>query len=97
GLFGLISLQSATLRVRVANWIYLAFFLGYAIKVPVFPFHTWQANTYEKSPALGTMPLSGIMLKRGLYSILRWQLPLSKGVEDHIVNTVVVLCIIGII
>lgn len=97
GSFDWNTLQSATLSVREANWIYLAFFLAYAIKVPVFPFHTWQANTYEKSPAIGTMLLSGIMLKMGLYSILRWQLPLSKGVEDHIVNTVVVLCIIGII
>ena len=63
----------------------------------LFRSHTWQANTYEKSPAIGTMLLSGIMLKMGLYSILRWQLPLTQGVESSIVNTVVVLCIIGII
>lgn len=90
-------LKSAALSVREANWIYLAFFLAYAIKIPVFPFHTWQANTYEKSPAIGTMLLSGIMLKMGLYSILRWQLPLTQGVEKSIVNTIVVLCIIGVI
>src|SRR5690554_7366768 len=63
GSFDWNTLQSATLSVREANWIYLAFFLAYAIKIPVFPFHTWQANTYEKSPAIGTMLLSGIMLK----------------------------------
>lgn len=97
GSFDWNTLQSAALSVREANWIYLAFFLAYAIKIPVFPFHTWQANTYEKSPAIGTMLLSGIMLKMGLYSILRWQLPLTNGVEAPIVNTVVVLCIIGII
>ncbi len=97
GSFDWNTLKSAALTVREANWIYLAFFLAYAIKIPVFPFHTWQANTYEKSPAIGTMLLSGIMLKMGLYSILRWQLPLTNGVEKHIVNTVVVFCIIGII
>lgn len=97
GSFDWNTLKSAALSVREANWIYLAFFLAYAIKIPVFPFHTWQANTYEKSPAIGTMLLSGIMLKMGLYSILRWQLPLTQGVESSIVNTVVVLCIIGII
>ena len=97
GSFDWNTLKQTSLSVKEANWIYLAFFLAYAIKIPVFPFHTWQANTYEKSPAIGTMLLSGIMLKMGLYSILRWQLPLTQGVESHIVKTVIVLCIIGII
>src|SRR5690606_12761977 len=89
--------KQTSVSVKEANWIYMAFFLAYAIKVPVFPFHTWQANTYEKSPTIGTMLLSVIMLKMGLYSILRWQLPLTQGVETKIVNTVIVLCIIGVI
>lgn len=97
GSFDWNTLKQAALTVKEANWIYLAFFLAYAIKVPVFPFHTWQANTYEKSPTIGTMLLSGIMLKMGIYSILRWQLPLTNGVEQRIVNTVIVLCIIGVI
>lgn len=97
GSFDWNTLSQASLSVKEANWIYMAFFLAYAIKVPVFPFHTWQANTYEKSPTIGTMLLSGIMLKMGLYSILRWQLPLTQGVETKIVNTVIVLCIIGVI
>lgn len=97
GSFDWNTLKTAALTVKEANWIYLAFFLAYAIKVPVFPFHTWQANTYEKSPTIGTMLLSGIMLKMGIYSILRWQLPLTNGVEQRIVNTVIVLCIIGVI
>lgn len=97
GSFDWNTLKTAVLSTKEANWIFLSFFLAYAIKIPVFPFHTWQADTYEKSPAIGTMLLSGIMLKMGLYSILRWQLPLTSVVETRIVNTVIVLCIIGII
>ena len=59
-------------------WIFLAFFLAYAIKIPLIPFHTWQANVYQKAPTVGTMLLSGIMLKMGLYSVIRWQLPLAR-------------------
>ena len=59
-------------------WIFLAFFLAYAIKIPLIPFHSWQAKVYQKAPTAGTMLLSGIMLKMGLYSVIRWQLPLTK-------------------
>ncbi|NBL64677.1 NADH-quinone oxidoreductase subunit M [Flavobacterium sp. NST-5] len=58
-------------------WIFLAFFAAYAIKIPLIPFHTWQAKVYQKAPSMGTMLLSGIMLKMALYSIIRWQLLLA--------------------
>ena len=78
-------------------WIFLAFFLAYAIKIPVFPFHTWQANTYQKAPAVGTMLLSGIMLKMGLYSVIRWQLPLAPVAAKTYMNIFLVLSIIGVV
>ena len=59
------------------SWIFLGFFAAYAIKIPLIPFHTWQAKAYRFAPTAGTMLLSGIMLKMGIYSILRWQLPLA--------------------
>jgi NADH-quinone oxidoreductase subunit M len=67
------------LRLSCAQqfWIFLAFFLAYAIKIPIIPFHTWQAKVYQKAPTVGTMLLSGIMLKMGLYSVIRWQLPIA--------------------
>ena len=52
------------------------FFLAFAIKIPIVPFHTWQADTYRESPTQGTMLLSGIMLKMGTYSLIRWLLPI---------------------
>ena len=78
-------------------WIFLAFFLAYAIKIPIFPFHTWQANTYQKAPAVGTMLLSGIMLKMGLYSVIRWQLPLAPIAAKTYINILLVLSIIGVV
>jgi NADH-quinone oxidoreductase subunit M len=77
GSFLLKDLYQLKLTSTEQFWIFLAFFLAYAIKIPLIPFHTWQANVYQKAPAIGTMLLSGIMLKMGLYSVIRWQLPLA--------------------
>jgi proton-translocating NADH-quinone oxidoreductase chain M len=78
-------------------WIFLAFFLAYAIKIPLIPFHTWQANVYQKAPAVGTMLLSGIMLKMGLYSVIRWQLPLAPLAAKEYMYIFIGLGIAGVI
>ena len=78
-------------------WIFLALFLAYAIKIPIIPFHTWQANVYQKAPTVGTMLLSGIMLKMGLYSILRWQLPIAPIVAKIYMPILIGLSVAGVI
>ena len=78
-------------------WIFLAFFLAYAIKIPLIPFHTWQANVYQKAPTVGTMLLSGIMLKMGLYSVIRWQLPLAPLAAKEYMFIFIGLGIAGVI
>jgi NADH-quinone oxidoreductase subunit M len=78
-------------------WIFLAFFLAYAIKIPIIPFHTWQANVYQKAPTVGTMLLSGIMLKMGLYSVLRWQLPIAPIAAKEYMYIFIGLGIAGVI
>ncbi len=78
-------------------WIFLAFFLAYAIKIPLIPFHTWQAKVYQKAPAVGTMLLSGIMLKMGLYSVIRWQLPLAPHAAIEYKNWWIGLGLAGVI
>jgi NADH-quinone oxidoreductase subunit M len=78
-------------------WIFLAFFLAYAIKIPIIPFHTWQANVYQKAPTVGTMLLSGIMLKMGLYSVIRWQLPLAPIAAKEYMYIFIGLGIAGVI
>ena len=88
-------------RVPLSNteqfWIFLAFFLAYAIKIPIIPFHTWQAKVYQKAPTVGTMLLSGIMLKMGLYSIIRWQLPIAPMAAKEYMYLFVGLSIAGVI
>ncbi|SFE46117.1 complex I subunit 4 family protein [Flavobacterium xueshanense] len=78
-------------------WIFLAFFLAYAIKIPLIPFHTWQASVYQKAPTVGTMLLSGIMLKMGLYSVIRWQLPLAPLAAKEYMFIFIGLGIAGVI
>lgn len=78
-------------------WIFWAFFLAFAIKIPVFPFHTWQPATYTVSPVSGTMLLAGIMLKMGIYGIIRFILPITPMAIAEWGNVAIVLCIIGIV
>lgn len=79
------------------GWIFWAFFIAFAIKMPVFPFHTWQPNTYTEAPAAGTMLLAGIMLKMGIYGVIRWLLPIvPTGVQDW-GHVVIILSVIGIL
>lgn len=79
------------------GWIFWAFFIAFAIKMPIFPFHTWQPDTYTAAPTQGTMLLSGIMLKMGIYGVIRWLLPIvPTGVQDWS-TLAMVLSIIGIV
>ncbi|WP_231458758.1 NuoM family protein [Pedobacter sp. Leaf132] len=79
------------------GWIFWAFFIAFAIKMPIFPFHTWQPDTYTAAPTQGTMLLSGIMLKMGIYGVIRWLLPIvPAGVQDWS-GLAMVLSIIGIV
>ena len=79
------------------QWLFVMIFVAFAIKMPIFPFHTWQPDTYEQSPTPVTIILSALMVKMGLYGVLRWLMPvLPEGVATWS-NTVIVLSIIGII
>ena len=90
-------LYALNLSQREQLWIFLAFFLAYAIKIPLIPFHTWQANVYQKAPTVGTMLLSGIMLKMGLYSIIRWQLPIAPLAAKQYMFILISVGIAGVI
>jgi NADH-quinone oxidoreductase subunit M len=92
-----VHLYVAHLSDKEEMWIFLAFFLAYAIKIPIIPFHTWQANVYQKAPAAGTMLLSGIMLKMALFSIIKWQLPIAPHFAEKYKYVFIGLCIAGVI
>lgn len=74
--FDLYDVYGLRLSPSAQLYVLLAFMAAYAIKIPIFPFHTWQPDTYTEAPNGTTMLLSGIMLKMGLYSIIRWVLPI---------------------
>ncbi len=97
GSLNLDMLYKLKLTFNEQMWIFLAFFLAYAIKIPLIPFHTWQANVYQKAPTVGTMLLSGIMLKMGLYSVIRWQLPIAPQFAKFLMPTLIGFGIAGVI
>ncbi len=97
GSFQLEALYNLELSANEQLWIFLAFFLAYAIKIPLIPFHTWQATVYQKAPTVGTMLLSGIMLKMGLYSVIRWQLPIAPMAAKEYMDVFIGLGIAGVI
>jgi len=97
GSFLLSDLIKLDLSATEQTWIFFAFFLAYAIKIPIIPFHTWQAKVYQKAPTIGTMLLSGIMLKMGLYSVIRWQLPIAPLAAKTFMPTLIGLSIAGVI
>jgi len=78
-------------------WIFWAFFLAFAIKMPLFPFHTWQPDTYTEAPAAGTMMLAGIMLKMGIYGVIRWLIPNAPLGFLQSYGLVLILSVIGIV
>ena len=86
-----------TLTVKQQSWVFWAFFLAFAIKMPVFPLHTWQPDTYTEAPTPGTMLLGGIMLKMGVYGAIRWMIPVVPLGFDHWQYIVVALAAVGIV
>ncbi|PST84802.1 NADH-quinone oxidoreductase subunit M [Pedobacter yulinensis] len=95
--FDIQAFYSLNLDRSQQSWVFWAFFIAFAIKMPVFPFHTWQPDTYTTAPTQGTMLLSGIMLKMGIYGVIRWLLPVVPGGFQDWTPTVIVLSIIGIV
>lgn len=85
------------LDINTQRTVFWGLFLAFAIKMPIFPLHTWQPDTYVVAPTQGTMLLSGIMLKMGIYGAIRWLLPMvPEGVAAYS-HLVMMLAIIGII
>ena len=96
--FALTDLYNADLTSGAQTVIFWFIFFAFAVKLPIFPFHSWQPDTYTYSPTQGSMLLSGIMLKMAVFGLLRWLLPITPepilGISGQIV---LVLAIIGIV
>src|SRR5258708_2084896 len=92
-------LQSGAIRLTALEemYLFLAFFLAFAIKVPLFPFHTWLPDAHVEAPTAGSVILAGVLLKMGTYGMIRFCLPLFPNASHRAAPIVATLAIIGII
>ncbi|MCA9954716.1 MAG: NADH-quinone oxidoreductase subunit M [Anaerolineales bacterium] len=81
----------------VQNWLFLGFAIAFAIKVPIFPFHSWLPDAHTEAPTAGSVILAGVLLKMGTYGFMRFNLPLFPEASAHFAPAIAVLAIIGII
>lgn len=95
--FSIESFYALHLPNGTQSWVFWILFIAFAIKMPVWPLHTWQPDTYEQSPTSVTMVLSGIMVKMGLFGVLRWVLPIVPVAAYSWGDVVMSMAVIGII
>ncbi len=95
--FLLSSFKTASFNPAQQVLAFALFFVAFAIKMPIFPLHTWQPDAYDQSPTSVTMVLSAVMVKMGLYGVLRWLMPLFPNAFSAHTHFVMVISIIGIL
>ncbi|MGD1010232.1 MAG: NADH-quinone oxidoreductase subunit M [Candidatus Aminicenantales bacterium] len=89
--------RGSVLPLALQSWVFLAFFLGFAIKVPMFPFHTWLPDAHVEAPTAGSVLLAGVLLKMGTYGFVRFSLPLFPEASRKFVPLLVALALISIV
>ena len=95
--YSLESFYKLNLSTNDQMWLFWVMFVAFAVKMPIFPFHTWQPDTYEQSPTAVTMVLSGIMVKMGVFGMIRWLVPIIPTGAWAWGDTVSTLAIIGMV
>jgi len=95
--FDVLELYKLGLPVGIQYWLFAAFALAFAIKVPMFPFHTWLPDAHTEAPTAGSVILAGVLLKMGTYGFIRFAIPLFPKAAFDLLPLVSILAIIGII
>ncbi len=95
--FNLVDLYGLELTLRFEDWAFLAFAIAFAIKVPLFPFHTWLPDAHVEAPTAGSIILAGVLLKMGTYGLLRFAFPLFPRATADFAPWLAALAVIGII
>jgi len=95
--FDLLKLYTLDIAPRTQFWFFLAFAVAFAIKVPLFPFHTWLPDAHVQAPTAGSVILAGVLLKMGTYGLVRFAFPLFPEAATYFAPWIAVLAVIGII
>lgn len=95
--FDLLKLYGLNVPFQMQFWMFLAFALAFAIKVPMFPFHTWLPDAHTEAPTVGSVILAAVLLKMGTYGFLRFNMPLFPEAAYYFVPLFSILAIIGIV
>ncbi len=95
--FNLLDLYGLRLSHGMETWFFLAFTVAFAIKVPLFPFHTWLPDAHVEAPTAGSVILAGVLLKMGTYGLLRFSFPLFPNAAAEWAPVLAILAVIGII
>src|SRR6478752_2850105 len=95
--FDLADLTALNIPTALQTWLFLAFAVAFAIKVPLFPFHTWLPDAHVEAPTAGSVILAGVMLKMGTYGLLRFAFPLFPQAAQQMAPYLAMLAVIGIV
>jgi NADH-quinone oxidoreductase subunit M len=95
--FDLLELYTLDIAPQTQAWFFLAFTVAFAIKVPLFPFHTWLPDAHVQAPTAGSVILAGVLLKMGTYGLLRFSFPLFPDAAAYFAPVLAVLAVIGIV
>ncbi|MDP1574611.1 MAG: NADH-quinone oxidoreductase subunit M [Coxiellaceae bacterium] len=95
--FDIIKFTQAVLPLHVQIWLFIGFFLAFAIKVPMWPFHTWLPDAHTEAPTGGSVVLAALMLKLGAYGFLRFSLPITPDASHTLAWFMIVLSLISIV
>jgi NADH-quinone oxidoreductase subunit M len=97
GTFDIVALQNAQIGPAVQTWAFVAFAIAFAVKTPLFPFHTWLPDAHVQAPTAGSIILAGVLLKMGTYGYLRLAMPIFPQAAVQLGPIVGALAVIGII
>jgi NADH-quinone oxidoreductase subunit M len=95
--FDLLKMYGLNIPFNMQYWMFLAFGLAFAIKVPMFPFHTWLPDAHTEAPTVGSVILAAVLLKMGTYGFLRFNMPLFPQAAHYFVPLFSILAVIGIV